>query len=559
MTELVVDTFAGGGGASHGIEKANGRPVDYAMNHNREAIAMHKANHPRTEHLTEDLWNIDPFALLRGRPVGMLWASPDCTYHSKARGSKPFRDRNTARRIRGLAWIVIKWAKLPLPMRPRVIFLENVEEFQDWGPLLPDGTPCPLRKGFTFRRWWAQLENLGGKIEMRELRACDYGAPTSRKRLFIIIRFDGLPITWPPAMFGPALTPFRTAADCVDWDLPIPSIFLTKREAAIWAEIHGWKRPPRRPLAEPTLRRVARGTFRYVINNPRPFIVPVTHQGSVRVHGIDEPFRTITSANRGELALCAPTIVGIDNRSNGDSSTWSAEDPLRTIVTENRFAVVSSFLARHYGGHENDGSSMAEPMHTITARDHHSVVAAHIQRDFGQSVGQQIDLPLGTITSGGGGKAALIASHVIKLKGTCRDGQPIDEPLHTIQANGLHYGQVSAFLTKYYGTQQNPQIQMPLDTITTKDRFSLVTVYGEKYAIGDLGMRMFASRELFRAQGFPDNYIIDPLYEKVEGSGIYQRLTSTEQIRMCGNSVPPPVAEALVRANYREARMEAAA
>lgn len=556
MIEICIDNFAGGGGASQGIEAALGRPIDIAINHDREAIAMHKANHPHTKHYQENVWEVDPLEATQGRPVGLGWFSPDCTFHSKARGGKPFRDRNLARRIRGLAWIVIRWAKLPKPSRPRVIILENVEEFQDWGPVLDDGTPCPLRRGFTFRRWRAQLQNLGYQVEMRELRACDYGAPTSRKRLFIIARCDGVPIVWPAGMFGPNLTPYRTAAECVDWDLPIPSIFLTKDEAKKWGDYYG-VRPPRRPLADATLRRIARGVMRYVVNNPRPFIVPLTHQGSDRIHSIDEPFRTITGAHRGELALVTPFLTEHANASH--QRNFRADEPMRTQCAEvkgGHFALVSAFLARHYGGHENDGSLMSDPMHTITAKDHHAVVAAHIQRDFGQSVGQQIDLPLGTITGSGNGKAALIASSVIKLKGTCRDGQPMDEPLHTIQAGGLHYGQVHAFLTKYYGTEQDPQIEMPLDTVTTKHRFGLVTVYGEKWAISDIGMRMFKPRELFRAQGFPDDYVIDPLYEKVEGSGVFTPLSSTDQIRMCGNSVSPPVAEALVRANYVALRTE---
>lgn len=563
MIEVLIDNFAGGGGATFGAEKAAGRPLDYAINHDAEAIAMHKANHPHTEHLTEDVWMVDPLTLLKDRPVGFCWFSPDCTFHSKARGGKPFRDRDVARRVRGLAWVVIKWAKLPRHQRPRMIFLENVEEFQDWGPLREDGTPCPLRKGFTFRRWWKQLENLGYEIQMRELRACDYGAPTSRKRLFIIARCDGLPICWPARMFGPLLTPYRTAADCVNWEIPVPSIFLTKAEAKTWGEIHNC-RPPKRPLAEATLRRIARGTFRYVINNPRPFIVPVTHQGSDRIHSIDEPFRTITSANRGEFALAAPTLVqvGWGEREGQEPRCLDIQKPLGTIVGQgNKHALVTAFLARHYGGHENDGSSPSLPLHTITTQDHHALVTAHIQRDFGQSVGHAADVPLGSITSNGGGKAALVSSHIVKLKGTCKDGQQIDLPLHTIQASGLHYGLVRSFLIKYYGADHKAHgLQQPLATVTTKDRFGLVTVEGDDYAIADIGMRMFTPRELFRGQGFPDSYIIDPFVDyEINGLNVTKRLTSTGQIRMCGNSVPPPVAEAIVAANYNEREAERAA
>ncbi len=547
-----VDSFAGGGGASTGIEKAIGRPMDYAVNHDREAIAMHKANHPLTEHLTEDVWHVDPLRLLQGRRMGMLWASPDCSFFSKARGGKPFRDPNTARRVRGLAGIVIRYAKLPVEQRPRLIILENVEEFQDWGKLLADGTPDPAHKGKSFQRWWASLVNLGYHLEMREIRAMIHGAPTSRKRLFIIMRCDGQPIVWPPGTFGPLLTPYRTAADCVDWDLPIPSIFLSKEQAKIWAKVHGC-RPPRRPLADATMRRIARGIMRYVVNNPRPFIVPLTHQGSDRINSIDEPFRTITGAHRGELALVTPFITEHANASH--QRNFRADEPMRTQCAQvkgGHFALVSAFLAKHYGGHENDGTELFDPFDTITTRDHHALVTAHVQRDFGNSVGQPIDLPLGAITSNGGGKAALIASSVVKLKGTCRDGQPIDEPLDTIQAQGLHYGRVHAFLTKYYGTEQDPRLELPLGTVTTKDRFGLVYVHGERYAIYDIGMRMFTPRELYRAQGFPESYVINPLVETEEGSGIFKPLTATAQVRMCGNSVPPPVAEALVAANSQE-------
>lgn len=500
MTELVVDNFAGGGGASTGIEQALGRPVDYAINHDAEAIAMHRVNHPKTEHFCESVWDVDPKRLARGRPIGLGWFSPDCTFHSKARGGKPFRDRNTARRARGLAGLVPRWAAA---VRPRVIMLENVEEFADWGPLLPDGKVCPIRRGQSFRKWHRQIENLGYQIDMRELRACDYGAPTTRKRLFVIARCDGQEIIFPEATHGIAsgMLPFRTAAECIDWSLPCPSIF--ERE---------------RPLADATLRRIARGIMRYVVNNPRPFIVPITHTGGVRVHGIDEPLRTITTTQRGEFALISPIVSGFYGAKGAESRCSPGSDPLPTQTCDQKFALVAAFLARHYGGHENDGSPLQTPMFTVTTKDHH----------------------------------ALVSSHVVKLKGTCRDGQKIDEPLHTIQAGGLHYGEVRAFLMKYYRTDQDPRLEQPLGTITTKDRFGLVMVKGEPYAITDIGMRMLSAPELFRAQSFPDGYIIDP---EVNG----KPLTKTAQVRMCGNSVPPAVAQALVAANVVEQRERVAA
>jgi len=533
MRELVTDCFAGGGGASLGIETALGRPVDFAVNHDREAIAMHIANHPSTRHFCEDVWDVDPRELAAGRQVGLGWFSPDCTYHSKARGGKPFRDRNRARRVRGLAWLVVRWAKA---VRPRVIMLENVEEFSDWGPLLPDGRPCPMRRGMTFRRWHRQIENLGYQVDMRELRACDYGAPTTRKRLFVIARCNGGELVFPEATHGRGLTPYRTAAECIDWSIPCPSIFDRKR-----------------PLAEATLRRIARGIMRYVVNNPQPFIVPVTHPGDSRLHGIDEPFRTITGAHRGELAMVRPFVVPMqhDNRPTG------VDEPLQTITTQgNKFnvvvptlintrngerpgqdprcrdierpyptvtaagsqgALVAAFLAKHYGGHENDGTPLAAPTSTVTAKDHHALVAAHVMKFYGTSVGLDAR-----------------------------------EPLHTITAGAEHFAEVRAFLTKFAENSIGHRADEPIHTVMAgAPRFGLVTVMigGEPYAIVDIGMRMLTPRELYRAQSFPDSFIIDPI---VDG----KPLTKTAQVRMVGNSVPPAVAEALVRANVVEQREE---
>lgn len=465
MSEIIVDNFAGGGGASAGIEAALGRPIDYAINHDPEAIAMHRANHPRTHHFCESVWDVSPRDIARGRPVGLAWFSPDCTFHSKARGGKPFRERDPARRRRGLAWIVIPWIKAT---RPRVIMLENVEEFADWGPLLPDGRPCPLRRGLTFRRWHRQIENLGYQIDMRELRACDYGAPTTRKRLFVIARCDGEEIVFPEATHGPGLQPYRTAAECIDWSIPCPSIFTRER-----------------PLAEATLRRIARGVMRYVVNNPRPFIVPyysTTSPGADRIASIDAPLPTQTTANR--FALIAPSIINTRNgeRVGQAPRVRDIQEPLPTVTAiGSQGALVAAFLARHYGGHENDGSSLTIPMHTITTKDHHALVAA--------------------------------------------------------------------FLLKYYGTDQDPRIDEPLGTVTTRDRFGLVTVHGEQYRIVDIGMRMLTPRELFNAQGFRHDYIID---HGIDEHGEIMPLTKTAQVRMCGNSVPPAVAEALVRANLIE-------
>lgn len=539
VDNFVVDNFAGGGGASEGIERALGRPIDFAINHDAEAIAMHRVNHPRTQHFCESVWDVNPRALAPGRPMSLGWFSPDCTFHSKARGGKPFRDRNRARRVRGLAWLVHRWVDA---RRPRVIMLENVEEFADWGPLLASGKPDPKRRGQTFRRWHRQLENAGYQVDMRMLRACDYGAPTTRRRLFFIARCDGEEIVFPEALHGPGAQPYRTAAECIDWSIPCPSIFTRER-----------------PLADATLRRIARGVMRYVVNSAEPFIVPVTHQGDLRTHALGNPFPTITGAHRGEHALVTPYItrfnqngVGQDarepldtvmagatrfgvvaaniiNTRNGERHGRHGEQaprvrdiraPFPTVTAQgSQGALVTAFLARHYGGHENDGAPLRQPMFTVTSKDHH----------------------------------ALVTSNILTLRNHA-DGQDVREPLRTLAAGGTHFGEVRAFLMKYYSPndRSDPRLTEPLHTIRTKDCFSLVMVRGTPYAIIDIGMRMLTPRELYRAQGFGDHYIIDT---EVDG----KPLTKEAQIRMVGNSVSPPVAEELVRANVVKQCLEVAA
>jgi DNA (cytosine-5)-methyltransferase 1 len=512
--DLVIDNFAGGGGASEGIERALGRSVDYAINHDAEAIAMHRVNHPNTRHLQTSVWDVDPRKLIRGRHVGLGWFSPDCTFHSKARGGKPFRERDVARRRRGLAGIVPRWLSATGML---VFMLENVEEFADWGPLLPDGRICPKRRGMLFRRWHRQIENtvsrqtgLPYRIDMRELRAMRYGAPTTRKRLFVIGRCDGHEIVFPEATHGHerGLQPYRTAADCIDWSIPCPSIFSRKK-----------------PLVDATLRRIARGVMRYVVNSPTPFIVGIDNKsnGSRDAWSGQDPLRTITTENR--FALVAPSLINTRNgeRAGQAPRVRDVRDPFPTVTAiGSQGALVAAFLARHYGGHENDGSSLATPMHTVTAKDHHS----------------------------------LVSSHIVKLRRGCV-GSTMDTPLDTLTTN-THYGEVRAFLMKYYGTDQDPRLDRPLDTITTKDRFGLVTtdIGGDPYAIVDIGMRMLNRRELFNAQSFGPEYVID---HGIDDSGNILRLNNAASVRMCGNSVPPAVAEALVRANVVEQReMEAA-
>lgn len=476
-SELVVDLFAGGGGASTGIEQAIGRPVDIAVNHDPEAVSLHTANHPQTCHFCSDVFEADPLTVTEGQPVGLLWASPDCKHFSKAKGGKP-----VSKKIRGLAWVVIKWAKLT---KPRVICLENVEEFQTWGPLGPDNRPCPDRKGQTFQRWVSQLRNLGYQVEWKELRACDYGAPTIRKRLFLVARRDGLPIVWPaPTHAKPdakgkvpaGMKPWRTAADCIDWSIPAPSIFERNK-----------------PLADATCRRIAKGIMRYVVEAEQPFIVP----------GVAA---TLVQTGYGERPGQAPRVPGLDK-------------PLGTVVAGQKHALVQAFLAKHYTGVV--GHELDKPTGTVTTVDHHSLVTANLIH-MGHGEGKE------------GGKRW---SHGIR---------DVQDPLNTITAQGAAAGVVHSFLVKYYSEGgQDAACTDPMHTIPTKDRMGLVMVRGEPYAIVDIGLRMLTPRELYRAQGFPDSYVIDT-------GAAGEPITKTAQVRMCGNSVCPPLSHALVKANYCE-------
>ena len=368
-TELVVDNFAGGGGASSGIERALGRPVDIAINHDPEAVAMHTANHPQTRHYCENVWDVKPVEVTAGQPVGLAWFSPDCKHHSKAKGGKPVE-----KRIRGLAWVALRWVAT---VQPRILMLENVEEFVSWGPLTPEGRPCPRRKGREFNAFCNALRRHGYKVEHRELRACDYGAPTSRKRLFLIARRDGQPIVWPTPTHGKPGSaevkagqrkPWRTAAECIDWSIPCPSIFERSK-----------------PLAEATLRRVARGIERYVVNAAKPFIVRIGQTGhgdAGKVRGLGEPVSTVTT--KAEHLLVSPTLVqtGYGERQGQQPRALDIEAPLGTIVAgAAKHALVSAFLAKHYTGVV--GSDMRQPIGTVTSVDHHSLVHAFLVKFYG--------------------------------------------------------------------------------------------------------------------------------------------------------------------------------
>jgi len=425
LDELIVDNFAGGGGASTGIEAAIGRPVDIAINHDPDAIAMHTINHPHTKHYCESVWDINPREVTNGQPVGLAWFSPDCKHFSKAKGGTPVQ-----KEIRGLAWVAVRWAAT---VKPRIICLENVEEFKTWGPVI-DGKPCPERKGRTFASFVKELQKLGYVVEWKNLIASDFGAPTIRKRFFLVARCDGYPINWPTPTHGnPALLDFKksglkkwkTAADIIDWSIPSKSIFGRKK-----------------PIVENSLRRIANGIQRLVIDEPKPFIVRLGHQGF-----------------------------------GGDGMQYSIDQPLTTI----------------------------------TSKQEHYLITPFISRQFGNSVGHKLDEPLGTVTSGGGGKSLLVA----------------------------------AFLIKYYGNEEGGiSLQEPLHTITARDRFALISVKGIQYRIDDILMRGLEPHELFAAQGFPKDYIID---RDAQGN----QIPKYKQVARCGNSVCPSVAEALVSANYQ--------
>lgn len=570
--EIIVDSFAGGGGASLGISWALGRSPDVAINHDKEAIALHAANHPDSLHLSEDIWQVDPVKVCRGRPVGLMWLSPDCKHFSKAKGGKP-----VSKKIRGLAWVAVRWAAA---VHPRVIVLENVEEFQTWGPVLVEtGRPCPERKGKTFRAFIRRLQRLGYVVEWRELRACDYGAPTIRKRLFLIARCDGQPIVWPEPTHGKGRPhPWRTAAECIDWSLPCPSIFERKK-----------------PLAENTLKRIARGLRRFVIEAADPFIVPVSHGGDSRVHSVHEPLRTITGSSRSTHALVTPYIAGVGGRqgqsperpldkplqtvtAKGDSALvapllvpmqhenrpTSVEEPLQTITTQgNKFNVVAPVLVPRYGereGQEPRSRSVQEPLPTVVPTQNGAqLVSAFLAKHYserkdGEVMGASLFDPAPTVTTID--HNALVTSNLINLRGTHDSqlaGRDVREPLPTISGGGIHAAEVRAFLIAYYGNEKDGgSLRDPMRTVTSKDRFGLVMVKNVAYLIVDVGMRMLAPRELYRAQGFPDSYLIEIMYRG-------KPLTKTAQVRMVGNSVSPYVAKALVAANMGSAVEQVAA
>ncbi|HIE9178427.1 TPA: DNA cytosine methyltransferase [Klebsiella pneumoniae] len=642
-SEIIVDNFAGGGGASTGIELAIGRSVDIAINHDPNAVAMHATNHPDTLHYCESVYSVRPKVATAGRRVGLAWFSPDCRHFSKAKGAKPVE-----KAIRGLAWIVIRWA---LDVGPRVMMLENVEEFKTWGPLLAaEMRPDPARAGETFEAFIGMLttgisadhlalaecceflnisldsedaarlvNGLGYTAEYRELRACDYGAPTIRKRFFMVMRCDGKPIVWPeathgdpksPAVLAGKLAPWRTAAECIDWTIPAPSIFVRKK-----------------PLAENTLRRIARGIQRFVIDSAEPFIVKCNHTTTrgkydcFRGQALADPLQTITKTHGYAIAVPhltkfrtgatgkpvtdpVPTVTaGTSRRPGGNGHALgvveaaitpfmagnggseyqakprSLDKPAHTILKESRACVVapviarqfgasighradvpsatitaggggksqlvSAFLAKHYGGnYTGPGVGLDEPTHAVTTVDHHAVVAAHLMVNNTGNPGGSVESPAHTVTTGN--HHAVVASHLVKLRGTCRDGQRTDAQMPTITAGGQHVGEVETTLAVEDYDEERAQLVLAfLKEYCGADSTGLVKIAGVTYRIVDIGMRMLQPHELYRAQGFPEWYIIDQDYRGV-------KYAKDKQVARCGNAVPPPFAEALVKANLPE-------
>ncbi|WP_268797555.1 DNA cytosine methyltransferase [Pseudomonas huanghezhanensis] len=694
--EIVVDFFCGGGGAGTGLEMGLGRAVSVAKNHSATAISMHTINHPGAQHFTTDVFEGDPDTECGGKPVGWFHMSPDCTHHSQAAGGQPRK-----REIRNLSWIGLKWAGMK---RPRVISLENVKQILQWGRLIakrdkatgrviklggavaapgevvPVGQqfliPDPKQRGRTWRRFVALLEGMGYVVEWKVIKACDFGAPTSRERLFMLARCDGQPIIWPEATHakkpGRGQKPWRTAAECIDFSDLGKSIFGRKKD-----------------LAPATLRRVAKGMKKFVIDNPAPFIVPIanwsgetvqsaneplrtvtsypkggafsvvspiiapaTHQGSDRINDPMEPLPTVTCANRGELTLISPVMVGAGGPEYSGKPTAAAQ-PVGTLLTQNHRGVAAASLVQ-LGNGDKAGSAprtadLHDPLGTIMASGgKYGLAAAHLVKFRFDDAGKALDEPLPTITSGGnyqrpagaahamgistvfmaqmnggfntthakgadepmttvtntGSQQQLVAANLVHLRGNC-DARDVNDPLHTVSAGGTHHGLVSAFMERqfgasvgqglsepaptvtaggggkssvvslclspeheegalrvaaflisYYGTENMSGCNKPAPTITTKDRLGLVTVMvkGTPYVIVDIRLRMLQPAELYRAQGFPPDYIIAHGADR-------KPFTKTQQVHMCGNSVSPPPMAALARANdpWRQTQSQSAA
>ncbi len=573
---LIVDSFAGGGGASTGIEMALGRSPDIAINHSAAALALHAANHPETLHLSENVYHVDPLDHMRGQHIGLMHFSPDCKHFSKAKGAKPVE-----RNIRDLAWIIPGWIERIQKSGGRVdvATIENVEEFKDWSPLIETDKglmPDPSRKGETFNEWKKAIRKLGGRLEFRELWARDYGAPTTRKRLFGVMRFDGKPIVWPEATHGapddPEVIsgkklPWRTAAECIDWTRPCPSIFDTSEQIMAKHQLRSV-----RPLAKATMARVARGMKRYVLDAAMPFIVQTGSTATLphfsafygagaggldRSAPINEPVRVITAENRH--AVVAPIITYAQQ----GGASRPIDKPHHTICAnskdQNQIACV--FVAQHNNDNRqpfgvNPGRSANKPLSTITQTGaQQGAVSAFIARQFGTSTGHGIDQPLETVMADGGGKSQLVAPYLSAYYGVDQD-TPHTEPMHTLTVRD-RFAHVEACVSiPPFTPDQEGRARQVADFMRSFDlwddrEFVTVTVNDHTCVVVDIGIRMLTPRELYTAQGFPPDYVIDGGWSTPELGGTPEWVTFSKavQVSCVGNSVSPPPYAAIVAAN----------
>lgn len=548
IDEIIVDNFAGGGGASTGIELAAGRPVSIAINHDPDAILMHKTNHPFTEHYQASVWDVDPVEVCQGRPVGLAWFSPDCKHFSKAKG-KALVDR----KIRGLAWIVLRWAAR---VRPRVIMLENVEEFQTWGPVRR-GKPIKSKLGITFNKWLTQLRDLGYEVEYRELVAADYGAPTSRKRFVLIARCDGRPIVWPerthapkahPDVLSGKYKPWRSAAEIIDWSLPTYSIFESKEEIK---EKYGVNAI--RPLADNTMRRIMRGVDKFTIKSGKPFIVPVGYgerKGQApRIHDVDDPCPTVVSTVKANV--CQPIVATYIVTNNEGNAPHDARDPLPTVTTGGRHILATANLIQYHSEQSEKvrGQNVTDPLMTVDSANRYGIAAAHLTQYFRGDHYHSPEDPLHTVTTMI--REGITLSHIAEFKGQDK-GQRADVPLRTITASVGEFGIVTTQVIKYekgVNIGHWPKIRSLLNQYCgyhlKDDEILLLILWGVPYFIYDIGLRMLIPRELYSAQGFPEDYVIDRDY-------LGNEYKKTKQVARCGNAVCPPMAYAVVKANMPE-------
>ena len=555
--EIFVDNFAGGGGASTGIEIGLGVTVAAAINHDPAAILMHKTNHPYTEHYQASVWDIDPREVCRGRPVAGAWFSPDCKHFSKAKGAALVN-----REIRGLAWITLRWAAL---VRPRVIMLENVEEFQTWGPVRK-GKPVKKLAGTTFRKFISQLRDLGYAVEYRELVAADLGAPTTRKRFVLIARCDGRPIVWPERTHAPRdseevrsgrLKPWRSAAEIIDWSLPCPSIFESKAEIL---EKYGLKAV--RPLADNTMRRIIRGVDKFTIRSGEPFIVPTGYgerKGQApRVHDIEEPLPTVVGS--GKHNLCRPLLTPYLAECNhaGGGHIADPREPYKTITAKHTGGIVAPSLIQYHTEQTENvrASGLGVPINTVDASNRYGLACANLVEYY--TGGRPLDVtdPMHTVTSHD--REAVVAAHVVKFKGDNLGSDPA-EPMQTVTASagrnracgGGTFALCKVWLckTRDSGLHRWPEVRALLNRYCgytlAEDELLLMEIGGAFYYIADIGLRMLSPRELYNAMGFPPDYIIDRDYTG-------KPYPKNEQVARCGNAVCPPLAAAVARANFPE-------